>query len=285
MKVKVNSKEETFSAFNYKWSRVPDWAEKTQGIYRQWYLTRYGYHTESGLRGFLTTKSNILDAGCGLARDSKFFAELAPHAAILAVDQSEEALKVARETLAPFSNCHVQQADITLFNPGVIFDFISCDQVLHHTPEPAETVAHLYSLLNVGGTLNFSVCKKKNEYREVVDEMIMRHAPSMKPEELWAFSEKVTELAKAVYDLGITDVEFQGKTYPNLQRYMHNHVFRAWYNPDIPFELSVSSNYDWFSGNPRYDVAEVKEMLGLIKGYYLRLYEDDATISVSLRKT
>lgn len=286
MKSKVNSKKATFGFFDYKWSLVPQWAKKTEVLYRNWYLARYGYKNITGLKKFLKNKQDICEAGCGLARDSKMFAEAAPHARILAVDQSPQALKIAKKTLAPFKNCEIMRADITNFRPGRTFDFISCDQVLHHTPNPGKTLKHFYSLLKPGGVINFSVCKKKNEYREVVDELIMNHAPSMKPKELWDFAVKVTELAKAVHDLGITNVTFKGKKYANLQRYMHNHVFRAWYNPDLPFELSVSSNYDWFSGNPRYDKKEVREdILGSVKGCtVLRFNEDDAVYSVSLRK-
>lgn len=286
MKSKVNSKRATFNFFDYKWSLVPTWAKKTEGIYRQWYLSRYGYKNMQGLKKFLAKKMDICEAGCGLARDSKMFAEVAPHARILAVDQSPHALAGAKKTLAPFKNCETMRGDITSFKPGRMFDFISCDQVLHHTPHPDKTLAHFYSLVKPGGVINFSVCKKKNEYREVIDELIMRNAPSMKPKDLWVFAEKVTELAKAVHDLGIKNVKFGKTTYSNLQRYMHNHVFRAWYNPDLPFELSVSSNYDWFSGNPRYSESELrKKILGSIKNYtILHFNEDDAVFSVSLRK-
>jgi len=73
---KVTDKNLTFKFFNSKWFRVPDWAEKTEKIYRKWYLERYGYKTEQKFKIFLEDKDYILDAGCGLGRDSKFFAEL-----------------------------------------------------------------------------------------------------------------------------------------------------------------------------------------------------------------
>jgi SAM-dependent methyltransferase len=286
--METNPKEVTFDFFNYKWSLVPDWAEKTQDIYRNWYLTRYGYRDMKGLSEFLSDKTDICEAGCGQARDSKMFAEANPRARILAVDQSEEALLVANQTLEGLSNCSTMRGDITEFSPEQSFDFISCDQVIHHTPDPGETLAHLYSLLKPGGVLNFCVCKKKNEYRELADDLIMDNAKNMSKNELWEFSRTVTEFAKALYDLGIKDVEFHGKRYENLQRYVHNHVFRAWYNPDLPFELCVSSNYDWFSQNPRLSADDVREkMLNRITGFkVLRFHEeDDAVISVSLQKT
>jgi len=285
--MKTNPKKVTFNFFDYKWSLVPDWAEKTEDVYRKWYLDRYGLSGMEGLKKFLADKQDICEAGCGLARDSKMFAEANRTARILAVDQSKPALEVAKRTLAKFPNVATMRGDITNFNPKRKFDFISCDQVIHHTPDPGKTLAHLYSLLKPGGVINFSVCKKKNEFRELVDDCIMNHAKKMKPKDLWEFSRTVTLFAKALYDLGIKNVKFRGKTYPNLQRFVHNHVFRAWYNPDLPLELSVSSNYDWFSQNPRLSAADIrKKMLNRISKFkVLRFHEDDAVISVSLRKT
>jgi len=283
---KTNSKPLTFNFFNYKWRRVPTWARATEPVYRKWYLDRYGYKNMDGLRKFLVDKKFICEAGCGLARDSKMFAEANPHAQILAADQSRQALLQAKKTLAPYANCKTMIVDITRFPVKQTFDFISCDQVIHHTPNPGDTLRHLYAKLNVGGVLNFSVCKKKNKYRELVDDLIMERAKTMRPSVLWEFARKVTEFAKALYDLRISNVAFGKKRYENLQRFVHNHVFRAWYNPDIHFELSLSSNYDWFCGNPRLSAQEVrKNMLGKISHFnVLRFIEDDAVISVSLKK-
>ena len=284
--MKRPSKKLTFDFFNYKWKRVSNWACETEDIYRRWYLKRYGYQTLQPLKKFLKDKHRILEAGCGLARDSKMFAELNSKAEIVAMDQSPSALKVARLTLRPFQNCKVVRADITRFSYGELFDFISCDQVLHHTPDPTQTLRHLYSHLTLGGVLNFFVCRKKNRYRDLVDDLIMDRARTMTPEQLWKFAETITHFGRVLYELGIKNVRFDGREYEDIQRFVHNQVFRCWYNPDIGFDLSVSSNYDWFSGNPRFNAEEVKKMMecGLGPHEVLSFYEDDASISVSTRK-
>src|SRR3989338_3952907 len=280
-------KKLTFDFFDYKWKRVPQWAKATENIYRQWYLDRYGYKTVDGLREFLKDKKIILEAGCGLARDSKLFAECNSSAEIVAMDQSPSALKVARETLRQFKNCRVVRADITNFAYSKWFDFISCDQVMHHTPEPERTMAHFYSYLRPGGVLNFSICRKKNEYRDLVDDLIMERARTMSPEELWKFAETVTLFGKSLHELGIKDVDWNNRKYPDIQNFIHNQVFRCWYNPDIDFELSVSSNYDWFCGNPRFNFTEVVEMMrkGLGQHKVLMVHLGDAVISFSVQKT
>ena len=284
--MKKPDKKITFIFFDYKWQRVPNWANDTEELYRNWYLKRYGYETLDGLTKFLEDKHSILEAGCGLARDSKMFAECNSKAKIVAMDQSPAALKIARQTLKSFKNCRVVRADITNFEYNGLFDFISCDQVLHHTPEPAKTLAHLYGHLKWGGVLNFFVCRKKNSLRDAVDDLIMDCARELPPEELWQFAEAVTYFGKALHELKIKDVRFEGKKYEDLQRLVHNQVFRCWYNPDIDFDLSVSSNYDWFSGNPRFNAEEVSQTMqdGLGLPQVVRLYEDDASISVSVKK-
>lgn len=286
MKRPIN--KNTFNFFNYKWGKVPQWAKTTEGVYREWYLRRYGYKNPAEFKAFLKDKKTIVEAGCGGGRDSKFFAELAPHASVWAMDQSEHALKAASENLKPFSNAQVKWMDLRYFNHQHGFDFISCDQVLHHTPVPSNTIGKLFSALNPGGTFNFSVCRKKNPYRDLVDDLIMERAQTMTPDELWKFAEVVTEFGKALDGLNIKKVKFRGKTYDTLQRFVHDNVFRCWYRSDIDFQLSVSSNYDWFSNNPRFDMAELKGMIskGLNgKSYKVkRIFEDDATISVSLLK-
>ncbi|MDO8676886.1 MAG: class I SAM-dependent methyltransferase [Candidatus Azambacteria bacterium] len=286
--MKKPDKKTTFKFFTYKWERVPKWAKVTESIYRKWYLDRYGYNNMEGLKKFLADKSAILEAGCGLARDSKMFAEANPHATIFAVDQSPAALKVAARTLKKFKNCRVARADITNFSTGNTFDFISCDQVMHHTPEPGQTLKYLFEKLNKGGVINFSLARTKNKFRDLADDLIMEKAASLSSGELWKFSRIITRFAKALYDLKINNVKFEGRTYENLQRYVHNNLFRAWYSPEIDFELSVSSNYDWFSNNPRFHSREVKRMIkgSLVLAHYkvLRFYEDDATVSVTIRK-
>ena len=57
--------------------------------------------------------------------------------------------------------------------------------------------------------------------------------------------------------------------------------------PEIPFELSVSSNYDWFSNNPRYSVKDVEEWMSNLKNSLklINLYSDDASVAVVAQKT
>ena len=287
MIVKRIKNKDTFKFFNYKWKKVPEWATKTENIYVDWYLKRYRYKNLGKLKKFLRNKKNILEAGCGVARDSKLFAKLNPKANVFGCDQSLNAVNRAKKDLKKFKNVTIFQQDITKkFKLNTKFDFISCDQVLHHTPYPGKTLKNLFFSLKKNGYLNFFVCRKKNDYRDCVDDHIMMHFRGKSPKDLWNFAVKVTNFAKSLHDLKIKDVKFKNKQYKNLQLYIHNNVFRAWYNPDLKFDLSVSSNYDWFSNNPRFNLEELKNIVETnLKGFkYVSIYEDDASISISIKK-
>ena len=277
----------TFRFFNYKWKKVPQWASKTEKDYVKWYLKRYNFTTIKKLKNFLKNKMAILDAGCGLGRDSKLFAKLNTKAKVYGCDQSLTSLKYARKKLKKYKNLQFFQQDITRkFEIEEKFDFISCDQVLHHTPSPGKTLKNLFSMLNKNGYLNFFVCKKKNSFRDFIDDQIMHHFRDKSPQELWKFSKICTLFAKALYELKINNIKFQSKKYNNLQEFIHYNSFRTWYNPNIAFDLSLSSNYDWFSNNPRYSQEEIKNIAkkSLKKFKFISIVEDNASISIMVKK-
>ena len=283
---KIENKN-TFRLFDYKWRKVPDWGIKTKNIYIKWYLERYNFKNINSLKNFLRSKKNILDAGCGLGRDTELFAKLNPKANIFACDQSSNAVNFAKKKLKKYKNVKIFRADITKkIKVNKQFDFISCDQVLHHTPNPGITLRNLFSKLNKNGYLNFFACRKKNIYRDYVDDELMNYFQNKSPNELWKFSEVITKFGKALYDLKINNVKFNNKKYPSIQMFVHNQIFRCWYNPNINFNLSVSSNYDWFSNNPRYSLLELKKILkSSIKNYkIINTFEDDASVSIIIKK-
>jgi SAM-dependent methyltransferase len=279
---KIRNKD-TFKFFNWKWSRVPQWGEETKHIYHKWYLDKYNFSEES-FQKFLSRKKRLLDVGCGVGRDIKFFRENSKDSKIVGIDQSEFAINfLQKENL---KNVDLIRLDITkdLGSLGK-FDFISCDQVLHHTPNPKQTILDLTNILELGGHMHLFVCKKKNELRDLIDDKIMHHSRYMSPGELWDFSVKVTEFGKALHSLNIENIEYQGKNYKSLQSLIHNQTFRCWYNPEIDFDLSVSSNYDWFSNNPRYSKEEFLSFFNPVKNISIEnVYEDDACVAVRIIK-
>ena len=70
------SDSQTIRSFRQIWSQHSYYREHTRRFYTEWYLQRYGFLDQKGLRGFLTDKEFILDAGTGSGRDTLNFAEL-----------------------------------------------------------------------------------------------------------------------------------------------------------------------------------------------------------------
>jgi SAM-dependent methyltransferase len=76
-----------------------------------------------------------------------------PQAMVVGLDFSEAA-RVASERCRDLPNVHILQADLSRppFASG-IFDFVWSEGVIHHTPETAESLAKLSSLVRPGGKI------------------------------------------------------------------------------------------------------------------------------------
>src|SRR5262245_7267282 len=130
---------ETRESFSEKWRRAPNYRENTRDHYVPWYLERYGFRTLEGLRAFLAPKRRILDAGTAHGRDVELFASNSA-ARVFGIDISDVIWPTHRD-LRHLENVDLVQADLSrLPFPDSYFDFISCDQVIHHTPDPYKSL-------------------------------------------------------------------------------------------------------------------------------------------------
>lgn len=136
-KSKFNAQNQTNEIFTEKWlkndtSKILEGLEEFQ---RKWYLELYGFENEQKLAFFLKKQEIILDAGCGLGYKAAWFANLSPESIVIGMDYSEAANKAA-EYYKNIPNLFFIQGDIadTGFKNESI-DYISCDQVIHHTED------------------------------------------------------------------------------------------------------------------------------------------------------
>src|SRR3989304_4847287 len=104
-------------------------------FYTDWYLQRYGFFEIDALRRFLNGAAFILDAGTGAGRDAANLAENS-EATVFAVDTAREALEIARDRISQPQVAFVHADLHRLPLSDEFFDFINCDQVIHHTPDP-----------------------------------------------------------------------------------------------------------------------------------------------------
>jgi SAM-dependent methyltransferase len=243
---------ETRESFSEKWRRAPHYREATRGHYLQWYLDRYGFQTLDGLRTFLSGKRRILDAGTGHGRDSELFAENSA-ATVFGIDISEGIYNAYRD-LKQIQNLHLIQADLgNLPFEERFFDFISCDQVIHHTPDTRKSLQRLVRHLAPGGHIGVYVYKKKAPIREFSDDYIREYTVGMPPAECLKICEAITKFGQSLARLGVTinvpeDIAILGIRAGDydLQRFLYWHVFKCYWNETMDWDSNVITNFDWY---------------------------------------
>lgn len=243
---------ETRESFSEKWRRASNYREAARTHYVQWYLERYGFESLDRLRAFLAAKRRILDAGTGHGRDAELYA-LNSDATIFGIDFSEGIYNAYRD-LRHLKNLHLIQADLTRPPfPPEFFDFIACDQVIHHTPDTRQSFLTLVRYLAPGGHIAVYVYKKKGPVREFCDDYIRRATVGMSPEECLKTCEAITRFGKALSDLrveievpeDIPVLEIKAGKY-DMQRFIYWNVFKCYWNDQLDWETNVITNFDWY---------------------------------------
>ncbi|HEX8583738.1 MAG TPA: class I SAM-dependent methyltransferase [Allosphingosinicella sp.] len=263
----------TSAAFSEKWATLQQDATDEEEGWKQfqfrWYLTCYGYDTEADFATSLAPRRVILDAGCGPGYKAAWFARLNPDATVVAMDLSDS-IFVAAQRYGHLPNLLFVKGDIaaTPFNDGAI-EFLSCDQVLHHTDSPPDTVKEFARILAPGGLLNTYVYAKKSLPRELLDEHLRDYAKDLSSEQIWELSDQLTRLGKALSELNISldvpDVPALGIKggRQDLQRFIYWNFIKCFWNPEHGFEASKLINFDWYAPSTafRYSLEEFTNML------------------------
>lgn len=250
--------EQVSASFSNKWRMFEDvtFSDEEMVFQLKWYISRYGFNSEDDIRRFLESKSYVLDAGCGVGRAVGWFANLAK-CQVIGIDVSDS-VRIAKRHYGNGKNVHLIQADISYlpFRTGV-FDFISCDQVIHHTPEPEEAFHKLLKILRIGGEIAVYVYKKKAPIREFCDNYIREQTTRMSVEDCLRFSRQITDLGKALADLNVKisivqDIPILGikaGTY-DVQRFFYWYFLKCWWSDEGNYERSLAVNFDWY--HPQY---------------------------------
>ena len=262
----------TNAAFSEKWAKLKQETEDEENwktFQFRWYLSCYGYDTEADLSAFLATRRVVLDAGCGPGYKAAWFARMNPSATVVAMDLSDS-IYIAAERYKSLPNMRFVKGDIanTPFQDSA-FDFISCDQVLHHTDDPPATVSEFARILGPDGQLNTYVYAKKSLPRELLDEHLRDYAKQLSREQIWQLADQLTQLGKALSELNISldlpDVPALGIKggRQDLQRFIYWNFIKCFWNPEHGFEASKLINFDWYapSNAYRYSLEEFTGMM------------------------
>ena len=246
----------TAKTFTDKWSRNPDLAfaqtlDERSEIAR-WILTRNGFGSAEGLAAYLSDKRRILDAGCGNGRVTALLQRHAPKSAeIVGVDLN--AADVARDNLADLPNVSVREGDVLgdLSELGE-FDFIYCQEVLHHTSDPRAGLENLASLLASGGELAVYVYRRKAPVREFTDDYLRERISGLPYEQAMEICRNIAELGRTLANLNTTvhvpaiePLEIEEGEY-DVQRLLYHFFMKCFWNDQLDPEANAAINYDWY---------------------------------------
>lgn len=250
-------KSQVQSGFGHKWTRQSWWGMEGESakVMAEWLLPRYGWKSSRAYQQFMKTKRVILDAGCGLGRETLRMAKANPDAFIIGLELSEcvdEAAQHARKQ--GINNIQYIQADLT--NPpfkNKTFEFIISEGVLHHTPDTKMALQSLARLLKLNGEIAFYVYRKKAPLREFADDYIRNLVKDLPPEQAWKALEPLTQLGKVLTEMKAIvkipkTVDFLGIKAGkyDLQRLIYYTMFKCYWNDRLSFQENVHINFDWY---------------------------------------
>ena len=132
------------------------------------------------------------------------------------------------------------------------FDFIYCQEVLHHTGDAKESFDNLVKILEPNGEIAIYVYKQKAPIREYTDDFVREKIKGLSYEDSMKACRQITELGKALHDLKvkiqIPQVDILGIEAGeyDLQRFIYHHFAKIFWNDEFKFEDNAVINYDWY---------------------------------------
>lgn len=248
--------DNTPRSFREKWENNADLAFKATlnpaSEVHRWILGRNGFATDEALAKHLSSRRRILDAGCGNGRVTALLRQLAPPATeVVGVDLV--GAEVARRNLSGLPNLRVETADLLADLSWLgSFDFIYCQEVLHHTADPRRAFLNLTRLLEFGGEIAIYVYRQKAPVREFTDDFVRDRIAEMSYEQAMAVCRTITELGRALSSVESTirvpDIPMLGieaGEYP-VQRFIYHFFCKCFWNAELGYEASAAINYDWY---------------------------------------
>jgi SAM-dependent methyltransferase len=262
---------QTEQSFSDKWHKNRDLAfsetQREGSDMHSWILNRNGFQNLEALRSHLAGKTRLLDAGCGNGRVTALLRTAAPEGAVV-VGIDLVAAEVAKENMAGAPNMEFHAKDLLgdLSDLGS-FDFIYCQEVLHHTGDPRAAFLNLAGRLKQNGEIAIYVYKVKAPVREFCDDYVRNQISELGYDEAMEACREITRLGEALSKSGVgvtvPEVKVLGisaGTYP-VQRFLYHFFLKCFWNEAFSFEDNAVINYDWYHPQlaSRHALSEVLE--------------------------
>lgn len=224
--------------------------------------------TSNDMKLFLNDKNRILDAGCGNGRVTALLREYSDPAKSEVVGIDLVAAEIAKTNLKNYSNTNFYKKNLLddLSDIG-LFDFIYCQEVLHHTDNPRKSFDNLVSILKNNGEIAIYVYKQKAPVREFVDDFIRDKIKNLSYEDALKHCRQITDFGKVLSNTDIKInipnidlLEIQAGEY-DLQRIFYHFFIKCFWNNEFTFEDNAVINYDWYHPQncTRHTLNEVRE--------------------------
>jgi SAM-dependent methyltransferase len=258
--------EQTQDTFGFKWENFPNIGDSRPALAKgEDRIERNGWEFND-FEDWVNGK-RVLDAGCGMGWYTEFLSKCNPDGVVYGVDIAKKAIKNGFE----LGNNHLLIGDISkLPFQDETFDYIACEEVIHHTPEPEETLKHLVTKLKPGGVYTMYIYKKKPILREMADTTIREQTTEMSIDECMEFSRKITELGKTLYEVDesievpdIPTLDIEEGEY-SVHEFIYRYFIKCYFDWEIEDEnVSTATNFDWYRPEYayRYSENEVKELV------------------------
>lgn len=253
------ARSQTLRSFRDKWSENPDLVYRQtldpRSEVQKWILERNGFPTRAAAKVALAGYTKVLDAGCGNGRVSALLAGMVPHADVLGIDQAD--IRIASRNTGGLKRLSFKRADLTksLAHLGQ-FDFIYCQEVLHHTWQPERAFGNLVRILAPGGTIAIYVYRRKAPAREFMDDYVREQISSLPYRKAISVARDIAELGRRLSRLRghvkVGDIPVLGierGTY-TAQRLIYNFFLKCYWNPSLNARENAAVNYDWY--HPQY---------------------------------
>jgi len=192
-----------------------------------------------------------------------WFAELSPSSLVVAADVSSS-LQRAADYYKQINNLFFVRCDIakmSFFEAG-LFDYVSCDQVIHHTADPFKTFQELVRVTGPGKELSVYVYRKKALPRELVDDYFREFSKTLDHRKLMEFSRQITELGRLLSSI-TAEIDFPDIPLLNIeggrmavQRFIYWNFLKCFWNEELGYQNSLMTNYDWYAPSQAFRYSE-----------------------------